>query len=53
MAIKVAGSMTFRSFNVSQDCNFPVWFIGHKKETEDETLTLTRQFVKAATIGEV
>jgi hypothetical protein len=41
------------SLNVSQDCNFPVWFIGHKKETEDETLTLTRQFVKAATIAEV
>jgi hypothetical protein len=53
MAIKVAYSTTFRSFNVSQDCNFPVWFIFHKKETEDETLTLTRQFVKAVTIGEV
>jgi hypothetical protein len=53
MAIKLAYSTTFRSFNVSQDCNFPVWFIDHKKETEDETLTLTREFVKAATIAEV
>jgi hypothetical protein len=53
MAIRVAYSTTFRSFNVSQDCNFPVWFIGHKKETEDETLTLTGQFVKAATTAEV
>jgi hypothetical protein len=53
MAIRVTYSTTFRSFNVSQDCNFPVWFIGHKKETEDEILTLTRQFVRATIIAEV
>jgi hypothetical protein len=45
MAIQEAYCTTFRPFNVLQECKSPVWFIGHKKETEDEICNIWHSLV--------